>query len=213
MNTTQPGAAPRAKPHRLGLTGGIGSGKSTVGSMFAALGATLIDADHIARDVTGPQGVAMDAIRTRFGDAYVDASGALDRARMRDLVFQHPEARTQLESIVHPLVSQHSQLLSEQAVAKGCRLIVHDIPLLAESGRWACRLDAVVVVDCPVQTQIERVIRRNGLAPEVVQSIIASQATRSARRAVADVVMINPAHCTLEALQAQVQQTAALFGL
>lgn len=213
MSTTDTIVTAKASPWRLGLTGGIGSGKSTVGGMFVSLGATLIDADQIARTVTGPQGAAMEAIRSAFGDAYVDASGALDRARMRELAFNRPEARTQLESIVHPLVTHHSQLQTEQAIAAGSRLIVHDIPLLAESGRWARRLDAVVVVDCPVQTQIERVMRRNGLAQEVVQGIIASQATRRARRAVADVVIANEAHCTLEELQAQVQQAAALFGL
>lgn len=199
---------------RLGLTGGIGSGKSTVGNMFVSLGATLIDADQIARDVTGPQGDAMDAIRSTFGDMFVDASGALDRTRMRQLAFSEPEARARLEAIVHPLVTRHSLLQTQQALAAGSRMIVHDIPLLAESGgRWSRQLDAVVVVDCPVETQIERVVQRNGLAREVVQGIIASQATRHARRAVADIVITNGPGCTLPALQAQVRQAAALFGL
>ena len=200
-------------PVRLGLTGGIGSGKSTVGGMFASLGATMIDADQIARAVTGPGGGAMDAIRSTFGEAFVDASGALDRTRMRELAFSQPDARTQLEAIVHPLVTQHSLLQTQQAIAAGSRLIVHDIPLLAESGRWARQLDAVVVVDCPVETQIERVTHRSGLAPDVVRGIIASQATRRARRAVADIVSANGPHNTLPALQAQVRQAAALFGL
>lgn len=213
MNTTDVAKVAKPLPCRLGLTGGIGSGKSTVGRMFVELGATLIDADQIARDATGPQGAAMPAIRRTFGDAFVDASGALDRARMRELAFTQPEARIQLEGIVHPLVTLQSQLLAQQAIAAGSRLIVHDIPLLAESGRWAQRLDAVVVVDCPAETQIERVMQRNGLAREVVQGIIASQATRSARRAVADVVIANGARRTLEELRAQVHQTAALFGL
>ena len=205
-------AAP-GNPWRLGLTGGIGSGKSTVGDMLVAMGATLIDADQIAREVTGPQGAAMSAIRSTFGDAYVDGSGALDRARMRQLAFSHPQARVQLEGIVHPLVTHHSHLQAQQAAQQGSALIVHDIPLLAESGRWARQLDAVVVVDCSAQTQIERVMRRSGLARDVVQGIIASQATRRARRAVADVVIANEAHCTLEELRAQVRQMAALFGL
>ena len=155
----------------------------------------------------------MDAIRATFGADFVDASGALDRARMRALVFSHPEARAQLEGIVHPLVTLHSNAKAQQAADQGHALIVFDIPLLAESGRWARQLDAVVVVDCPVETQIERVTHRSGLAPDVVRGIIASQATRRARRAVADIVIANGPHNTLPALQAQVRQAAALFGL
>ena len=198
---------------RLGLTGGIGSGKSTVGSFLALQGAALVDADQIAREVTGPQGAAMPAIRAAFGDAYVDATGALDRSRMRQLAFTRPEARAQLEGIVHPLVSLHSDLKAQQAADGGCAVIVFDIPLLAESGRWARRLAAVVVVDCSAETQIERVMLRNGLAREVVQGIIASQATRRARRAVADVVIANDRDCSLDELHARTRQTALLFGL
>lgn len=198
---------------RLGLTGGIGSGKSTVGGMFAALGGSLIDADQLARDVTGPQGAAMDAISATFGADFVDASGALDRARMRALVFSHPEARAQLEGIVHPLVTLDSNAKAQQAADQGHALIVFDIPLLAESGRWARRLDAVVVVDCSEETQIQRVMQRSGLAREVVQGIIASQASRTARRAVADAVIANDRDCSLEDLRLQTQQVATLFGL
>jgi len=205
--------ATKRTPWRLGLTGGIGSGKSTVGDMLVSMGATLIDADRIARDVTGPRGAAMEAIRSAFGDAYVDASGAMDRARMRELAFSTPEARIRLENIIHPLVTLQSGLQAQQAGVSGSPLIVHDIPLLAESGRWARQLDAVVVVDCSTQTQMERVIRRNGLTQEAVLGIIASQATRRARRAVADIVIANEASCTLDELQAQVAQTAMLFGL
>ena len=203
----------KSRPIRLGLTGGIGSGKSTVASFFALQGAALVDADQIAREVTAPQGAAMPAIRAAFGDAYVDATGALDRSRMRQLAFTRPEARAQLEGIVHPLVSLHSDLKAQQAADGGCAVIVFDIPLLAESGRWARRLDAVVVVDCSAETQIERVMLRNGLAREVVQGIIASQATRRARRAVADVVIANDRDCSLDELHARTRQTALLFGL
>ena len=203
----------KSRPIRLGLTGGIGSGKSTVASFFALQGAALVDADQIAREVTAPQGAAMPAIRAAFGDAYVDATGALDRSRMRQLAFTRPEARVQLEGIVHPLVSLHSDLKAQQAADGGCAVIVFDIPLLAESGRWARRLDAVVVVDCSAETQIERVMLRNGLAREVVQGIIASQATRRARRAVADVVIANDRDCSLDELHARTRQTALLFGL
>ena len=201
------------QPLRLGLTGGIGSGKSTVGQMMASLGASLIDADRISREVTGPGGAAMPAIQTTFGEAYVDASGALDRARMRQLAFSQPQARSQLEAIVHPLVALQSQQRIQQAIQSGHALIVFDIPLLAESGRWARRLDAVVVVDCSEETQIKRVMQRSGLAREVVQGIIASQASRTARRAVADAVIANDRDCSLEGLRLQTRQVATLFGL
>ncbi|MBV7428452.1 MULTISPECIES: dephospho-CoA kinase [unclassified Acidovorax] len=204
---------PRKHPLRLGLTGGIGSGKSTVGHVLASLGASLIDADQIAREVTGPHGAAMEAIRATFGSGFVDASGALDRGRMRALAFSRPEARAQLEGIVHPLVTLHGNLKAEQAAHEGHALIVFDIPLLAESDRWARRLDAVLVVDCSAETQIERVMQRNGLTREVVLGIIASQASRPARRAVADAVIANGRDCTLENLHAQTRQAAALFGL
>ncbi len=203
----------RKRPLRLGLTGGIGSGKSTVGSMLAALGACLIDADQLARDLTSPRGAAMDAIQATFGADFVDATGALDRARMRALVFTHPEARARLEGIVHPLVTLHSNAKALQAADQGHALIVFDIPLLAESGRWARRLDAVVVVDCSAATQIERVMQRSGLAREVVEGIIASQATRPARRAVADAVIANDGDCSLDDLRLHTRQLATLFGL
>src|SRR6218665_2769543 len=205
-----------SRPLRVGLTGGIGSGKSTVGQMLAALGACLIDADQISREVTGPQGAAMAAIRSTFGAEYVDACGALDRARMRQLLFSQPQARARLEGIIHPLVAAHGDSRAQQGLAAGAGLIVHDIPLLAESGPsgpWARRLDAVVVVDCLAETQIERVIRRSGLAREQVQGIIASQASRSARRALADVVLANEADGTLQQLQAEVRQMARWVGL
>ena len=200
-------------PVRLGLTGGIGSGKSTVGNMLATMGAVLIDADQISRDSTGAHGAAIEAIRATFGEAFVDVSGAMDRTLMRELVFNQPDARAQLEAIVHPLVAQQSHLKTQEALASGARMIVHDIPLLAESGRWARQLDAVLVVDCSTETQLERVARRSGFAPEVILAIIAAQASRSARRAVADAVITNDADCTLDALQHQVRQAARLFGL
>lgn len=200
-------------PLRLGLTGGIGSGKSTVCNLLASQGAAVIDADQIARAATGPDGAAMAAIRTVFGSAYVGADGALDRNRMRQLAFDRPEARAQLEAIVHPLVSLHGDLQAQQAAERGCAVIVFDIPLLVESGRWARRLDAVLVIDCSIETQIKRVMQRNGLTREVVLAIISSQATRSARRAVADAVIVNDADCTLDALHAQARQVALMFGL
>jgi len=201
------------RPLRLGLTGGIGSGKSTVGGVLAELGAALIDADRIAREVTGPCGAAMDAIRAAFGAEFVDAAGALDRVRMRSLVFGRPEARAQLEAIVHPLVTLHASLQADHAIDRGHTLLVFDIPLLVESGRWARRLDAILVVDCPVETQIERVMQRDGLTRALVEGIIASQASRPARRSIADAVIDNDSNCTLTQLRARTQRAAKLFGL
>jgi dephospho-CoA kinase len=201
------------RPVRLGLTGGIGSGKSTVSHFMGLQGAALVDSDQIAREVTGPDGAAMPAVRAAFGDMYVDSDGALDRHRMRQLAFSRPQARAQLEGIVHPLVSLHSDLKAQEAVKQGYAVIVFDVPLLAESGRWARKVDAVVVVDCSAHTQIERVMKRSGLARDVVQGIIASQTTRRARRAVADVLIANDADCTLEELHTRTRQMALLFGL
>lgn len=198
---------------RIGLTGGIGSGKSTFGQLLASLGAALIDSDQIARSVTGPGGAAIEAIRQNFGVGYVDASGALDRARMRALVFSDEDARARLESIVHPLVTQRSACEAHQAQQDGKRLIVHDIPLLVESGRWTRQLDAVVVIDCPPETQIERVVQRSGLAREAVQAILANQASRPVRRAAADAVVHNGPLCTLTQLQVQAVQLGRRFGL
>ena len=154
----------------------------------------------------------MAAIAQTFGPEYVNADGALDRDRMRTLAFSQPASRQQLEAIVHPLVGQLTGAQVDAAVAAGQRLVVFDIPLLIESGHWRRQLDAVVVVDCRVETQIRRVMARNALAPETIDSIIAAQASRSARRAGADLVLYNDA-LSLQALNIQVQQVAAQFGL
>ena len=197
---------------RLGLTGGIGSGKSTVAQLLVQCGAALIDADQLARSVTGPSGAAMAAIAQTFGSEYVDAHGALDRDRMRALAFSQPASRKQLEAIVHPLVKQLTAAQVDAAVASSQRLIVFDIPLLVESSDWRSKLDAIAVVDCRVETQMDRVMARNALAPEAIENIIAAQASRSARRAAADVVFYNDA-LSLSALEIQVRQVAAQFGL
>jgi dephospho-CoA kinase len=198
---------------RIGLTGGIGSGKSTFGQLLVAQGAALIDADQIARSATGPGGLAIDAIRQSFGPDFIDAAGALDRARMRALAFSDAAALARLESIVHPLVTQRSAHEAQLAAREGRRLIVHDIPLLVESGRWAGQLEAVVVIDCPAEVQIERVVQRSGLAPDAVQAILAHQASRPARRAAADIVVHNGADCTLTQLQVRAVQVGRWFGL
>jgi len=191
----------------------VGSGKSTVAQMLLGLGhCTLLDADQMAREVTGPGGAAMDAIARTFGAQLLDGEGALDRARMRALAFSQPAARKQLEAIVHPLVLQRTQEQAMAATAAGQRLLVFDIPLLVESGHWLRRLDAVLVVDCQEQTQIARVMARSGLSAEAVASIMASQAPRVVRRAAADMVLYNDG-LDLQALHAQVRALACQFGL
>ncbi|PIF89140.1 dephospho-CoA kinase [Acidovorax sp. 62] len=197
----------------IGLTGGIGSGKTTFGLLLKIHGAIIIDSDQIARQVTGPRGDAMDAIAQTFGREYLDETGALDRARMRQLAYSTPQAKSALEAIVHPLVSLHSSQQAQAAEASGARVIVFDVPLLVESGRWAQRLDAIVVVDCPEHLQIQRVMARNGLERATVESILAAQAPRRIRRASADIVIDNGDNCALADLQQLATETAALFGL
>jgi len=199
-------------PLRLGLTGGIGSGKSTVGQMLAARGAALLDADTISRSLTAAGGTAMDPIRARFGPGVVASDGGLDRAAMRNLVFRDAGARQQLEAIIHPLVADTTEAHAQAAVAAGAPLLVLDIPLLVESGRWPARLDQIVVVDCRQATQIERVVQRSGLEPAAIEGIIAAQASRSQRRAAADWVVYNDG-ITLGQLRDHANQIADFFGL
>lgn len=201
------------KTVRLGLTGGIGSGKSTVAARLAMHGAVVIDADQISRALTASGGAAMDAIQAAFGNALVDATGALDRNAMRALVFARPEARLQLESIVHPLVGHESARQLEQAQQQGRRLVVHDIPLLVESGRWRAQLDTVLVVDCRESTQVERVMARSGWSLQAVEAVIAAQASRAARLAAADWVLYNDEDMTIDDLHAKTDKIAAWFGL
>jgi dephospho-CoA kinase len=197
---------------RIGLTGGIGSGKSTVLAMLQALGAAAIDADAISRATTAPGGAAIPAIRARFGPEFVTADGALDRGRMRERAYAQPEARRELEQIIHPLVGEEVARQADAAVAAGARCIVFDIPLLVESGRWRHQVDRVLVVDCSPETQVERVVTRSGLAPDEVRAIIAAQAPRALRLAAADLVICNEG-LTLEALRYEVEQAARSFGL
>ncbi len=197
---------------RVGLTGGIGSGKSTVARMLSDRGAALIDADHVARELTAPGGLAMAAIARVFGPEFVDANGALDRSRMRERAFSQPDARKQLEAIIHPLVAQETEAQAHAAAEAGAPLLVFDIPLLVESGQWPRKLDAVIVVDCPEETQIARVTQRSALERNAIEAIIASQASRQRRRAAADIVLYND-KLTLDALKAQVGAMAQRFGL
>lgn len=197
----------------IGLTGGIGSGKSTVAGMLAERGAAIIDADAISRSLTAPGGRAIDAIRQQFGEAMIGADGAMDRQAMRARVFSDPKARQQLEAIVHPLVGQITQEQAQAALQAGQRCLVHDVPLLVESGmRWRSRVDRILVVDCDTETQRQRVVTRSALAPEEVDRIIAQQATRGQRLACADLVIFNQG-LDLEGLREQVRQAARYFGL
>jgi len=175
---------------RIGLTGGIGSGKSSVGTLLGQLGAAVIDTDLIARQLTLPGGAAIDAIARDFGPQLIAADGALDRARMRELVFADPGAKRRLESILHPLIGAETERQASAAAASTPAL-VFDVPLLVESGRWRDKVDKVLVVDCREATQVERVVRRSGWTSEAVRAVIASQATRAQRRACADAVIFN----------------------
>ena len=197
---------------RIGLTGGIGSGKSTVARVLVDCGAALIDADAISRQLTAPGGAAISALASQFGPQIITAEGAMDRDRMRQLAFNDPALKKQLEAIIHPLISQESLRQSSAAVDAGCACIVFDIPLLVESGRWRQQLDRVLVVDCAEDTQIARVMARNGLTREGVEKIIAAQASRAQRLAAADICICNEG-LSLQALARLVRQLAPRFGL
>jgi dephospho-CoA kinase len=197
---------------RLGLTGGIGSGKSTVAALLGTHGAHVIDTDAISRHLTAPSGAAIPAIARAFGSDFITTQGALDRDHMRQLVFQYPAARLRLEQILHPLIgleARHQAVLAQDA---GTRSIVFDIPLLVESGRWRPILDQVLVVDCLPETQIARVMARSQLQREEVERILQQQASRLQRLHAADHVINNNAQ-NLEQLQRLVQAFAAHFGL
>ena len=178
---------------RLGLTGGIGSGKSSVANLLIRCGAALVDADAIARSVTATHGSAMPAIAKTFGADFVTPEGALDRDRMRAHVFDDPLAKKRLEGIIHPLVALETKRQAQAAFKAGHCTVVFDVPLLVESGHWRAQVDRVLVVDCLVETQIQRVMARNHLSREEVKKIIASQATRKQRLAAADWVIYNDA--------------------
>ncbi len=198
---------------RIGLTGGIGCGKSTVANMLAARGAAVIDADAISRSLTAPGGRAMPSIAQTFGPQMVDDQGAMDRQAMRNMVFQNPLAKQQLEAIIHPLVSQITAEQTQAALQTGRRVLVFDVPLLVESGeRWRKQVDRVIVVDCDAQTQRQRVMARSGLAAEEIDRIMALQASRSQRLACADLVIFNQG-LSLTELETQVAQLATDFGL
>lgn len=173
---------------RVGLTGGIGAGKSEVSRRLAAYGAVIIDADAVAREVAGPGTPGLAAIREAFGPDVLRPDGSLDRERVGELVFADPQQRAKLNAIVHPLVRDRMAQLEDQA--SGAEIVVHDIPLLAESS-GAALFDEVVVVDVSPRTQLERLIRERGLSREQAQARIAAQASRPDRLACATLVIDN----------------------
>jgi len=198
-----------AQPKTWGITGGIGSGKSTVAALLAARGAEVVDADALSRAATAAGGPAMAAIAQTFGSDCITPEGALNRDRMRERILADPQAKQQLEAIVHPLVHQGMA----QAIAQSqARLVICDIPLLAEGSPWRAKLCGVMVVDCNQAMQIQRVCQRNGLPEHTVRQWIAQQASPAARRRVADIVIDNQA-TSLAPLQRQVDALAARLGL
>ena len=176
-------------PPRIGLTGGIGSGKSLVADLLVQSGAAVVDTDAIARELTAPGGAAIEMIRERFGVNMIDAAGALDRGRMRSLVFDDDQARAALEAILHPLIRRITD--ERAAAAHDAPYVLLAVPLLVEAGNWRDRVARVLVVDCPVAIQIERVTRTRGLARAQVEAIIARQASRAQRLAAADDIVVN----------------------
>jgi len=187
---------------RIGLTGGIGSGKSTVAGLLVAEGAVLVDTDAIARSIAQAGGIAMPALEAAFGRSVIAPDGGLDRAAMRQIVFADAGAKLRLESILHPLIGTETQ---RQAAAAGeDAVVVFDVPLLVESGRWRAIVDWVLVVDATEATQLQRVVARSGWTPEAVKAVIAQQAPRPVRRAAADAVIYNES-LTLAELEIEVQ--------
>ena len=201
-----------AATSRLGLTGGIGSGKSTVSGFFEQMGAIVIDADAISRATTASGGSAITALITTFGAGVLAADGSLDRALMRELIYSDPDAKAQLEAIVHPLVGQAISEQAHQAQISGARCVVFDIPLLVESQHWRTKMDRVLVVDCTEETQVTRVMARNGLAKLDIEKILTTQASRKQRLDAADCVLFND-NISLDALRHQVRQISTQFGL
>lgn len=188
--------------YKVGLTGGIGSGKSRVADMLASWGAAVIDTDVIAHELTAPGGAAIEPIRRAFGPDVIAESGALDRQAMREVVFQSPEARRRLEDILHPMIRAETQ--SRAGVARG-PYVVFVVPLLVESGSWKESLDRICVVDCDRETQVERVRARSGLTEEVIARIMSAQASREERNAAAHDIVQNGGGTSPEELERRVR--------
>jgi dephospho-CoA kinase len=197
---------PQAGTFSVGLTGGIGCGKTTVADLFAARGASVIDTDQIAHSLTAPGGAAMPALVAEFGPAFATPAGALDRALMRDLVFADPAARARLENILHPRIRAATSAAA--AVATG-PYVIYVVPLLIESGTWRERVSRVLAIDCPEALQVARVMARSGLPEAQVRAIMATQVTREQRLAAADDVVVNDDN--LAALDPQVERLHAFY--
>ncbi|MCM1128531.1 MAG: dephospho-CoA kinase [Alistipes senegalensis] len=200
------GSVPFRPAFSLGLTGGIGSGKSTVARLFAERGASVIDTDDIAHSLTAPGGLAMPAICSRFGPEFVSESGALNRAAMRELVFREPAARGELEGILHPMIRQAA---FDRAARFAGSYVIFVIPLLTEQAIWQDMPDRILLVDCPEALQISRVMVRSKMSEAQVKAVMAAQATRAERRAMADDVIVNDG--APEALAAAVAQLDAKY--
>ncbi len=192
----------------IGLTGGIGSGKSTVAAMLVDCGACLVDTDAISRALTQSSGAAVPALRAAFGAQAITPDGALDRAHMRQLAFADAASKQRLEAILHPLIGEEAR---RQAAAAGSQPVVFDVPLLTESSHWRARVQRVLVVDCSTDTQVQRVAQRPGWSEASARAVIAQQASRERRRAIADAVIHNDG-LSLQELQSQVNQLWALWN-
>ena len=188
----------------VGLTGGVGSGKSTIGGMLSRRGAGIVDADAIAHELTQPGGAAIDALRTAFGEAAIAGDGSLDRTWMRARAFADTSTRARLEAILHPLIRATSNRRAEELSTDGCPYVVFVIPLLVESGDTRGRFDRILVVDCSEATQIARVCLRPGIDTNVARAILAAQATRARRLEAADDVLFNEA--PMEQIEARVDR-------
>jgi dephospho-CoA kinase len=175
----------------VGLTGGIGSGKTAVSDLLGQMGAGIIDTDLIAHQITAPSGIAIPLIQAKFGPEFIEPSGALDRAKMRALVFGSPDARKSLEEITHPLIRQETLKQAKELADTGVPYLVFVVPLLIESGSWAGQVDYLVVVDCPEETQIQRVMQRSKLSRTEVEGILNAQASRQQRVRLANAVIEN----------------------
>lgn len=205
------GLRDRAPVRRVGLTGGIGSGKSTVAAMLVRCGAALVDTDAIARALTAPGGEALPALVAVFGADVLAADGALDRVRMRALAFGDAASKARLEAVLHPLIGARALAQADAAVAAGAPAVVFDVPLLTESRHWRERVERVLVVDCSEATQVRRVAQRPGWSEEAARAVVAQQAARARRRAIADAVIDNDT-LTLPALADAVCALWALWG-
>ena len=197
---------PAPSPFTVGLTGGIGCGKTTVADLFAARGASIVDTDQIAHALTAPHGAAMPALLDEFGAGFATPEGALDRAKMRALVFADPGARARLEAILHPRIREATAAAALLATGP---YVIFVVPLLIESGTWRECVTRILAIDCPEATQVARVMARNGLDEAQVRAIMAAQVSRTERLAAADDVILNDAG--VDALRPQVERLHAEY--